>query len=81
MYGQVEIVAGGKGMIVLVLAVVIGLPLAAFFFGADSRDGRDWKRPSELPSPLAARDMAASHMAGGSGATRLVHRREHLAAH
>lgn len=39
-------------MIWLVVAlVVVGLPLAALLFGADSRDGRDWKPLCGLPSP------------------------------
>ena len=71
--GSVETLAGGKGMIVLVAVVVLGLPLAALLFGVDSRDGRDWQSPSGLPSQVADRDLARS--TGAAGVVRFMHRR------
>ncbi len=40
-------------MIWLVIAlVVVGLPVATLLFGAESRDGHDWKPLYGLSSPL-----------------------------
>jgi hypothetical protein len=57
-----------------VVLVVVGLPLAALLFGADSRDGRDWKNPDKSLRPLPDRDLAPLHMVGAGGSA-LVHRR------
>ena len=34
-----------------VILIVVGLPVAALLFGADTRDGRDWQPDCRLPSP------------------------------
>ncbi|MGA2527975.1 MAG: hypothetical protein ABSG36_02290 [Acidimicrobiales bacterium] len=41
----------------VVVLVAICLPLAALLFGADSRDGRDWKPLSRFVSADADRPM------------------------
>jgi len=69
---------GAAVMIWLVVVfIVVGLPLAALLFGADSRDGRDWQRCDDSDAPLPGSELPPLHMvgAGGSG---LVHRRERV---
>ena len=62
-------------MIWLVVAlVVVGLPLAALLFGADSRDGRDWQPLCGLPSPSPDADWPSPDTVRETG--RLVPRRE-----
>lgn len=41
----------------IVVVIVLGLIMAVPFFGADSRDGRDW-RPLCLASPLPDTDVS-----------------------
>lgn len=50
--------------LLVALAVVIGLPLAALRFGADSRDGCDWKPISGLPEVLSDRELVSSPASG-----------------
>jgi hypothetical protein len=59
----------------LVVAVVVVLPLAAVLFGADSRDGRDWKPLGGFDSADA--DAPLQHMVGAGGSV-LVRRHGHV---
>jgi hypothetical protein len=61
-----------------VALVVVGLPLAALLFGADSRDGRDWQPLCGLPNSSLDTDWPSPHMAGAGGTGRLVPRRERV---
>jgi hypothetical protein len=62
----------------VVTLVVVGYPVAALLFGAESRDGRDWQSSSGLPSPLPDRDLAPSHTSGAGGSGRHAHHRERV---
>lgn len=59
----------------IIALVVVGIPVAALLFGAESRDGRDWQSPDGLPSPLPDTQPLHTVGAGGSG---LVHRHLHF---
>ena len=56
----------------LVVLVVVGLPLATVLFGADSRDGRDWKPLGGFESADA--DVPLRHVVGAGGALLVHHR-------
>lgn len=65
------------GMIWLaVVLVLVGLPLATLLFGAESRDGRDWKPLRGFPGVTADPDQPAVHTAGAGGTGLLLPRRE-----
>ena len=40
----------------IVLALLLALDVAAWLWGRDSRDGRDWKPREPLPGPLGLRE-------------------------
>jgi len=61
-----------------VAIVVIGLPLAALLFGAESRDGRDWQPLCGLPSPSPDTDCSPQRTAGVGRLGRLVLWRERV---
>jgi len=58
----------------VVVLVVVGLPLAALLFGAESRDGRDWQPLRGLPNSSLDTDWPSPQTAGGSGTGNLVPR-------
>ena len=45
----------------VVVLVVVGLPLTALLFGADSRDGRDWQPLCGLPDSSLDTDGPSPH--------------------
>jgi hypothetical protein len=55
----------------IVVVVVVGLIIAVPFFGADSRDGRDW-RPLCLTSPVPDTDVSVAHRTSFSRVIALV---------
>ncbi len=58
----------------VVVLVVVGLPLAALLFGAESRDGRDWQPLSGLPNSSLDTDWSSPHIVGTGGRGGLVPR-------
>ena len=61
-----------------VALVVVGLPLAALLFGAESRDGRDWQPLGRLPNPSPGSDWPFPHIAGADGVSAHAPRRERI---
>jgi hypothetical protein len=61
-----------------VVFVVVGVPVAALLFGADSRDGRDWQPLRGLPNSSLDTDWPSPHMAGAGGRGGLVPPREQV---
>jgi hypothetical protein len=62
----------------VVVLVVVGLPLVALLFGADSRDGRDWQPLRGLPNSSLDTDWPSPHMADADGTNKVVPRRERV---
>ena len=62
----------------VVVLVVVGLPLVALLFGADSRDGRDWQPLRGLPNSSLDTDWSSPHMAGADGTNKVVSQRERV---
>ncbi len=58
----------------VVVLVVVGLPLAALLFGAESPDGRDWQPLRGLPNSSLDTDWPSPHMVGAGGSGGLVPR-------
>ncbi|MGO9964369.1 MAG: hypothetical protein ACLPUG_13215 [Acidimicrobiales bacterium] len=51
----------------VVVLILVGLPLAALLFGAESRDGRDWQPLRGLPNSSLDTDWPSPHMVGAGG--------------
>jgi hypothetical protein len=69
-------IARSASMILLVsTVVVVGLLLAVPFFGADSRDGRDWQ-PLRLPTALPDTDRPPLRPTSARRAARLRRRKD-----